>query len=224
MDIAGNQILMVTEQAGTLYVLDLGNGSTLRTIRLPGASDGDPGSFGIAVGDGFWWHSDYQRAKLYKLDPIDGGVLAERSMPSTYLGIEWDGSNLWGVAPGGSSSERKLYRIDTATGDILEVIRLPSIAAPIDLTWDGSNLWVSERDGTRFHRIDSSGIILRSVSTPYDGIIGIAAQMPYIWYGPRSRDPDQGAYLLHRYDVVATEPRRIWLPGVLSVRWISPGQ
>ena len=36
--------------------------------------------------------------------------------------------------------------------------------------------------------------------------------MPYLWYAPGSRDPDQGVYLLHRYDLAASAPHALYLP------------
>jgi hypothetical protein len=186
-DPANNQLLMVSEAAGALYVIDPDTGATLRTVPLPGASDSDPGSYGIAVVGKYWWHSDYQRGELYQLDPSTGAILATRPMPVRYFGIAWDGSNLWGVDPGkiGEPDSGRLYRIDLRTGDILETVPLPDIAAPIDVTWDGSSLWVAERDRADLHRIDARGHILQTETYPGpspDGG-GLAAHNPDIWVG-----------------------------------------
>jgi hypothetical protein len=215
---------MVSESSGMLYVLSLDDGSTLRTIPLPGAQQADWGSWGIVAVDGFWWHTDYQEYTLYKLDPADGAVLETRDMHFTqYLGIAWDGTNLWGAEPGarGAVDRRKLHRIDIATGDILETIPLPHIEAPIGLTWDGAYLWVSERDGDQIHQIDREGRILNTITTATQGITGIGAQMPYLWYAQRSRDPDQGVYLLHRCDLAAPTPHTLHLP-VVTDSYVTP--
>lgn len=192
IDLKNNEILMISEQAGTLYVVNPDDGSLIRTVDLPGISDADPGSYGIVAIDNFWWHADYQRAKLYKLNPGDGAILEELPMPSRYLGIAWDGNNLWGASP----NDRRLYRIDTSTGNILETISLSTADGPIDLTWDGTNLWVSERDGSEFHQIDVNGNILRTESASVPNyLLGIAAQNPYIWIGSGYDS------MLYRFDV-----------------------
>jgi uncharacterized protein YycO len=187
IDRADNRLLMVSESAGTLYVIDPDSGTAERTFALPGSADRDPGGYGIAVVGEYWWHSDYQRKLLYQLDPSSGAILTTRPMPVRYYGIAWDGSNLWGVDPGeaGDASSGKLYRIDLRTGDILETVPLSGVHAPIDLTWDGEALWVAERDGVKAHRIDAHGKILETVTTagsPSEGG-GIAASASGIWVG-----------------------------------------
>jgi hypothetical protein len=217
-DPANNQLLMVSEAAGALYVIDPDTGATLRTVPLPGASDSDPGSYGIAVVGKYWWHSDYQRGELYQLDPSTGAILATRPMPVRYFGIAWDGSNLWGVDPGeiGEPDSGRLYRIDLRTGDILETAPLPGIAAPIDLTWDGSSLWVAERDGANFHQIDAQGNILQTETYPGPSLDGggLAARNPDIWVG------NTLANSLHRFDLALAT---CVTPSGLDVCALRPG-
>jgi len=195
MDFKDGELLMISEQAGTLYVINSEDGSLIRTVQLPGFPDGDPGSYGIASTDTFWWHSDYQRESLYQLDPTDGSVLAEFPMPVTYLGIAWDGNDLWGVSPNAA----ELYRIDTSNGNILETVYLSAVAGPIDITWDGTYLWVSERDGTNFHQIDVSGNILRTEVAPSGEPRGIATERPYIWVATND-------YMLYRLELLDDMP------------------
>jgi len=176
------QLLMVSEQAGLLYVLNPEDGEVLRTVQLPGNSDNDPGSYGIAATHYFWWHSDYQRGKLYKLDCTNGAILQEFDMPYC-LGICWDGHNLWGVNP----NQNMLYRIDPVDGHTLTTTKLTGMAGPIDLTWDGEFLWVSERDGNHFHQIGEDGTIIRTIELPYNQRRNtIAAQNPFMWVTDRS--------------------------------------
>lgn len=184
-DSQNNQILMVSEQAGVLYIIDADTGLVLGIVPLPGFGDVDPGSYGIAIANDFWWHSDYQRGILYKLNPANGAVLEEMPMYSGCLGIAWDGNNLWGVVPGGIGDVggRKLYRIDPDTGNIVDTVLLPHIAAPIGLTWDGSTLWVSERDDAHIHQINTEGRVLTTKPAPSDKITGIAAHNPNMWVG-----------------------------------------
>ena len=161
IDFSGGEILMVSEQAAILYVLDPSDGSVIRSVNLPSFGDSDLGGWGIAAASGFWWHADYQRLKLYKLNPADGSVLLELPMPSMYLGIAWDGTNVWGVSP----NTEELYRIDPATGSILNTYSLSATDGPIGGTWDGTFLWVSERDGDKFHKIDLTGNVLHTEDT-----------------------------------------------------------
>lgn len=185
MDVQNNELLMASEQAGMLYVINPDNGATIRSLELPGIVNTDPGGYGIAVADTFWWHTDYQISKLYKLDPTNGAVLTELPMPHPYryLGIEWDGTNLWGLRPMGAGVPGELLRIDPDTGDILEVITLLNIDGPIDLTWDKGNLWVSERDGYNYHQIDTEGNILQTKTAPYTWQAGIAVYQSDILIG-----------------------------------------
>jgi hypothetical protein len=218
VDQANNRLLMVSEIAGALYVIDPDTGATVRTVALPGSTDRDPGSYGIAVVGKFWWHSDYQRGMLYQLDPANGAVLAARPMPSRYFGIAWDGSNLWGVDPGtiGDPKGGRLYRIDLRTGGILESMPLPDIDAPIDLTWDGSTLWIAERDGADFHQIDAQGNILRTETTPGPSLDGggMAARNPEVWVGNGAENT------LHRVDLALSTCKA---PSGLDVCALRPG-
>ena len=177
IDFSGGEILMVSEQAAILYVLDPSDGSVIRSVNLPSFGDSDLGGWGIAAASGFWWHADYQRLKLYKLNPADGSVLLELPMPSMYLGIAWDGTNVWGVSP----NTEELYRIDPATGSILNTYSLSATDGPIGGTWDGTFLWVSERDGDKFHKIDLTGNVLHTEDTAVPTLGGIAPQAPHLW-------------------------------------------
>lgn len=192
MDFWNDQILMVSEQAGKLYVISPDDGSVIRTVDLPSISDRDPGGYGIAATDTFWWHTDYQKRKLYRLDPSDGSVLAEFPQEEKYLGIAWTGTELWGVHPG----TKLLHQIDPNNGEILQSISLGSMDGPVDLTWDGGNLWVAERDGVHFHQIDSAGNILRTESTGGDFPWGIAAANPNMWVGTTKVPPEDPKLLL----------------------------
>jgi DNA-binding beta-propeller fold protein YncE len=217
-DRANRQLLMVSESAGALYVIDPGTGATVRTVSLPGASDSDPGSYGIAVVGKYWWHSDYQRGRLYQLDPSNGAILAARPMPSRYFGMAWDGRDLWGVDPGeaGDPESGRLYRIDLRTGDLLETVPLSNIDAPIDLTWDGTHLWVAERDGAELHRIDAHGNILQTETTSGPSLEGggMAAQPPGVWVGNRVSN------ILQRVDLALST---CVAPSGLDVCALQPG-
>jgi hypothetical protein len=218
VDPASNRLLMVSEAAGVLYVIDPESGATVRTVSLPGSADPDPGSYGIAVVGKYWWHSDYQRGMLYQLDPADGAILATRPMPSRYFGIAWDGSNLWGVDPGtiGDPDSGRLVRIDLRTGDILETVPLRNIDAPVDLTWDGNSLWVAERDGADFHQIDAQGNILRTETYPGPPLAGggMAARNPDVWVG------NSVAKTLDRFDLALSACQT---PSGLDVCALRPG-
>ena len=199
MDIQNNEILMVAEQAAFVYVINASDGKVIRSVPLPSKGDVDPGGFGIAEANGVWWHSDYQRGMLYKLNPANGAILAQYPMPSTiytglnyYLGITWDGSNLWGVNP----NTRMMHRIDTSTGAILNSVSLYSIEGPLDITWDNTYYWVCERDGYDFHQVNAAGNILQTKTAALPALMGIAAQPPnYIWVGNRDG-------LITRYDAL----------------------
>ena len=196
MDVDGNEILMVSEDAGLLYVLDLESRSVKRVMDLPGISDRDPGSWGIAVGDGAWWHSDYQRRRLYKIHPEDGRVLAEFRTTVSFFGLAWDGEDLWGV----SIDTKELFRVNTDDGSILQIVPLSGVSGPIGLTWDGESFWITDGNRSEFYRINRSGETLRTVSSqPGCSLSGIFIQTPFAWIGCVFDA------VFYRYDVGVTE-------------------
>lgn len=152
-------------------------GDTLYSFPAPSTWPG-----GLAWDGEFFWHSDGDSNKVYKLDTL-GNVITSFPTPGFFPGgLAWDGVNLWIV----DEQQAKLYKIDTLTGTPLESFSLPDSAAPDPncwgLTWDGAYLWVSRyATEPQIYQIDpTDGEVVFAFPPPSIAILGIAWNDGYL--------------------------------------------
>ncbi|TET47358.1 choice-of-anchor D domain-containing protein [candidate division TA06 bacterium] len=112
--------------------------------------------------------------EVVKSFPAPGGYYA--------YGLTFDGTDLWC----GELLDGKIYRVDTASGAVIE-----SIPGPTDdnhaLAWDGTCLWVatSSVESKYIHRITTAGVVVDSIlcpkrgTSPYPG--GLTWDGSYLW-------------------------------------------
>jgi hypothetical protein len=154
-----------------------GAGDTIRTIPAP-----DSFIMGIEwIRDTLYVlrQADFytQAATLYKLDPADGSVLAQFTLPFTgyVLGITCDGNNLWIVqwAP-----DTVIFKI-TPSGTFLDTLAFPQdLFAPRGIAWDGEYLWVGDASTQTLYKVDTLGVLWESISMI--GIIGWSMGMVWV--------------------------------------------
>ncbi len=100
-------------------------------------------------------------ANLYKLDPADGSVLSQFSLPFTgyVLGLTFDGSNLWIVK---WSPDQIVYKI-TTSGSFVFSFLAPS-TDPRGMAWDGQYLWLGDAPSQVLYQVDTLGAVMNTVS------------------------------------------------------------
>ena len=85
-----------------------------------------------------------------KADP--GDVIDSFSCSNAW-DIAYDGNNLW-IASMAYEDNMKLEKIDTETGNILDIIDCPRASSIHGLTWDGAYIWAADYRADLVYQID----------------------------------------------------------------------
>jgi hypothetical protein len=121
------------------------------------------------------WLADQQYDSLYQIRISDTTIInrwATAPITTSAQGVAFDGTNLWLCASG---TERRIYKIDTASSTLSALSSIPSPTASGTLrgvAWEAGSMWlaisqvVASTEG-RIYRLDpTTGIVLDSVATP----------------------------------------------------------
>jgi len=152
-----------------------GPGDTIKTIPAP-----DDAIMGIEwVRDTLYALrqavSEINQATLFKLDPADGSVLGQFTLPFTgyVMDLTFDGTNLYIVE---WEPTQIIYKI-TTSGALITSFAAPS-SYPRGITWDGQHLWIGEADNQMLYEVDTLGSVLDNISV--FGIIGWTMGMEWV--------------------------------------------
>ena len=121
--ISGNQIRKI----------DPDTGAVLATIPAP---DSDGGNSGLAWAEGSLWVGHYQSRKIHQVDPHTGAILRTIESNRFVTGVTWVAGELWHGTWEGDDSD--LRRVDPRTGEVLEVLEMPSGINVSGLESDGA--------------------------------------------------------------------------------------
>lgn len=139
-----------------LNALDPDSGATLRAIDVAAhAGTAFDGRHLFQIAD----------ARIQKIDPVSGQVVASIPAPAggADSGLAWAEGNLWV----GHYRARKIYQINSDTGDILRTITSNRFVTGV--TWVDGELWHGtwENDASDIRRIDpDSGRIHEQLDMP----------------------------------------------------------
>jgi glutamine cyclotransferase len=113
--------------------IDPNTGRVLATIPAPGGG----GDSGLAWAEGSLWVGQYRGRKIHQIDPETGAVLRTIESDRFVTGVTWVDGELWhGTWEGDQSDVR---RIDPRTGEVLEVLQMPSGVGVSGLESDGGD-------------------------------------------------------------------------------------
>jgi glutamine cyclotransferase len=113
--------------------IDLNTGRVLATIPAPGGG----GDSGLAWAEGSLWVGQYRGRRIHQIDPETGAVLRTIESDRFVTGVTWVDGELWhGTWEGDRSDVR---RIDPRTGEVLEVLQMPSGVGVSGLESDGGD-------------------------------------------------------------------------------------
>jgi len=101
------------------------------TIAAPGGG----GDSGLAWAEGSLWVGEYRARKIHQINPQTGAVLRTIESNRFVTGVTWVDGELWHATWEGEESE--VRRIDPATGEVLERLRMPEGAGISGLESDG---------------------------------------------------------------------------------------
>ncbi|MDX0762839.1 PQQ-binding-like beta-propeller repeat protein [Sinorhizobium medicae] len=127
----GQHLFQIAEDR--IQKIDPETGRVLATIPAP-AGGGDSG---LASAEGTLWVGCYQGRKIHQVDPETGRVLRTIESNRVVTGVTWVDGELWhGTWEGDESDVR---RLDPDTGEVLEMIEMPSGTGVSGLESDGGD-------------------------------------------------------------------------------------
>ncbi|VWX57628.1 Glutamine cyclotransferase [Burkholderiales bacterium 8X] len=135
-------------------------------------------------------------ARLVAFDPATGEPT--RSLDQACdAGTAFDGKHLYQIA------EKRIDKIDLATGKVIASIPAPAQGCDSGLTWAEGSLWVGEYRGRKIHQIDpDTGAVRRTIeSTRFvTGVTWVDGELWHgNWEGDESEicriDPQSGAVI-----------------------------
>ncbi|VCU70532.1 hypothetical protein PIGHUM_02604 [Pigmentiphaga humi] len=120
---------------GRINKIDPGTGGVIATIASPAGED----SSGLAWAEGSLWVGHYKARRILQLDPETGTLLRVIAAERFVTGVTWVDGQLWhGTWEDGASD---LRRLDPASGEVQEVVGMPSGTGVSGLESDGADLF-----------------------------------------------------------------------------------
>ncbi|HQF53941.1 MAG TPA: flagellar biosynthesis protein FlhB [Fibrobacteria bacterium] len=187
---------------GTLLAVDRG-AAAVRKFTSTGIarplSDSTPGARSVScdVDGSFCWVGGADAGGLAgRLSRIDGSTLVFRSMPGLIQSIAVD-QNAWGRAWFASADSGFLGR---TSGGRLDTILRGALRRPVSITWDESRsiLWVADLGTSSVVAFDSSGRILRTISSVHRPV-SVAASGGRLWVADLGDPAGSGTGEVRRY-------------------------
>ncbi len=163
---------------GMIYRFDPYTSTTLASLNGPTTKLRD-----LEWDGQFLWVASWESPRaLYKLDPLDGSVVA--SFPPPFEGhphgLAWDGSSLWIGEEDGN-----IYKVDPTTGTAVLTLSVSSECCgdPRGLAWDGQNLWAGfQRTGVIRSYDVATGAVISETASPSSGFQqGVAWDGQALW-------------------------------------------
>lgn len=174
---------------GVVFQIDT-SGNVISSFDAPFQSF-SPFTSGLTWDGANLWLVDYFSDLAYQLT-TDGTIIRTIPVPENPFCLTWDGFYLWV----GSFESKKVYKIDPASGQILNSFNSPGNEIPYGLAWDGIWLWIGTIDG--IFRVDpTTGVISRSY-TGIDYCCGAASGLT--WGASRLWAADSLASVIYRID------------------------
>jgi glutamine cyclotransferase len=113
--------------------IDPKTGRIIATIPAPGGG----GDSGLTWAEGTLWVGQYRNRKIYQVDPETGKILRTIESSRFVTGVTWVDGELWHATWEADKSD--LRRIDPGTGEVLEIIEMPSGVGVSGLESDGGD-------------------------------------------------------------------------------------
>ena len=113
--------------------IDPQTGRVLATIPAPGGGRDS----GLAWAEGTLWVGQYRERKIHQIDPQTGAILRTIESKRFVTGVTWVDGELWHGTWEGDESD--LRRVDPRTGEVLEVLQMPSGVGVSGLESDGGD-------------------------------------------------------------------------------------
>jgi glutamine cyclotransferase len=126
----GKHLYQIAEDR--IQKIDPKTGRVLSTIPAPGG-----GGSGLAWAEGTLWMGQYRNRKIHQIDPRTGAILRTIQSDRFVTGVTWVDGELWHATLEGDNSE--LRRVDSQTGEVLEILDMPPGVTVSGLESDGGD-------------------------------------------------------------------------------------
>jgi glutamine cyclotransferase len=127
----GEHLFQIAEKE--IQKIDPKTGRVLATIPAPGGG----GDSGLAWAEGSLWVGQYRERKIHQINPETGAILRTIESSRFVTGVTWVDGELWHGTWENDASD--LRRIDPQSGEVLELIEMPSGTAVSGLESNGSD-------------------------------------------------------------------------------------
>jgi glutamine cyclotransferase len=127
----GQHLFQIAEDR--IQKIDPASGRVLATIPAPGGG----GDSGLAWAEGTLWVGQYRNRTIHQVHPETGEILRTIQSNRFVTGVTWVDGELWhGIWEG---EESGLRRIDPQTGEVLDMLEMPSGMGVSGLESDGDD-------------------------------------------------------------------------------------
>jgi glutamine cyclotransferase len=126
----GQYLFQIAEDR--ILKIDPQTGRVVSTIPAPGGS-----SSGLAWAEGTLWVGQYRDRKIHQIDPESGAILRTIESDRFVTGVTWVDGELWHGTWEGDESD--LRRVDPRTGEVLELLEMPTGAGVSGVESDGGD-------------------------------------------------------------------------------------
>jgi streptogramin lyase len=163
-------------------------------VREYGPFEGEPSIAGVTWDGARVWAAT--GAALVAFDP-GSGTPTRRLDQGADAGTAFDGKHLWQI------TERRIDKIDAASGRVLGSIPAPGGGTDSGLAWAEGSLWVGQYRDRRIHQVDpATGAVLRTIASDRF-VTGVTWVDGELWHATweaddselRRIDPADGAVL-----------------------------
>ena len=127
----GQHLYQIAEDR--IQKIDPQTGRVLATIPAPSGG----GHSGLAWAERTLWVGQYHDRKIHQVDPETGAVLRTIETSRYVTGVTWVDGELWHGTWEGDESD--LRRVDSRSGEVLELIKMPSGTGVSGLESDGGD-------------------------------------------------------------------------------------
>jgi hypothetical protein len=153
---ADGENIWVSDRIGNIYQVQASTG------KLSGPWTGAGTDVGLLTALGKIWVADNSSpGKLYMIDPTTApgaASLVVGGLGNAPLGIAFDGLDIWTANFGGSVS-----KIDPVAKTVLFTVST-GFSQLFGILFDGANIWVTDNAAGTLLKLDSSGVILQTVT------------------------------------------------------------
>ena len=113
----GRHLFQIAEDR--IHKIDPQTGRVLATIPAPGGGSDS----GLAWAEGTLWVGQHRNRKIHQIDPETGKILRTIESNRFVTGVTWIDGELWHATWENDASD--LRRIDSRTGEVLEMVEMP---------------------------------------------------------------------------------------------------